>query len=224
MSSTIVAQSEITFEAMETLPRHIEAACMEIQRRAVMTPAFERAFGKAKAGLAHGEYWTDHQHVFHIESATTPGKVYHVDVVGHCSCPAHGQCWHLVAREIVVYATSLASLEAWDYVRTQGGAQIWRTTTGYLACFDGTFVVHAAPPCDARAALLDYQVGLLEHALVNTVVPTHDVPIRMVNGMHGAFFAALVDAGLDTTRDPVAERRARVAQTAVLRIVVEKAA
>ncbi len=187
-------------------------------------PTFERAFGKAKAGLSHGEYWTDRQHVFHIESATTRGKHYHVDVTGHCSCPAHGQCWHQVAREIDCYARSLASREAWDYVRGQGGCYIWRTTTGYLACFDGTMITHATQPCDARAALLDYQVGLLEHHLLDTVHPTHDVLIRMVNGMHSAFFAASVDAGLPTTRDVVAERRARTAHAAVLRIVVERAA
>jgi len=224
MNATIVAQDQgITFEAVETLPRHTEAACMEIQRRALMTPAFERALAKAKAGLTHGEYWTDRQHVFHIESATTRGTVYSVDVTGHCSCPAHGQCWHLVAREIDCYARSLASNEAWDYVRAQGGAHIWRTKTGYLAMYDGAVIVHATQPCDARAALLDYQVGLLEHALVDRVVPTHDVPVRMVNGMHGAFLSALIDAGLTVTRDPVAERRARAAQAAVL-VVVERAA
>ncbi len=223
MNQHSVAQS-ITFEAVETLPRHIEAACMDVQRRALATPAWERAFGKAKAGLAHGEYWTDRQHVFHIESATTPGTVYSVDVLGHCSCPAHGPCWHLVAREIECYARSLASNEAWDYVRAQGGCHMWRTTTGFLACFDGAVIMHADHYAPAREALLDYQVGLLEHGLLDTVHPTHDVPVRMVNGMHSAHFAALVDAGLSTTRDVVAERRARTAHAAVLRIVVERAA
>ncbi len=223
MTNTSVAQS-ITFEAVETLPRHIDAACLEIERSALPTPAFKRALAKAKAGIAHGEYWTDRQHVFHIESATTPGMVYSVDVLGHCSCPAHSPCWHLVAREIECYARSLASMEAWDYIRAQGGCQIWRTTTGFLACFDSTVITHATQPCDARAALLDYQVGLFEHALLDTVVSTHDVPARMVNGMHSAHFAALVDAGLSTTRDVVAERRARTAHAAVLRIVVERAA
>jgi hypothetical protein len=226
MNPTIVAQDQgITFEAMDVLPRHIEAALLELGRYAYGDPSLERALGKAKAGLARGEYWTDRQQVFHIESATTPDKVYSVDVLGHCSCPAHSRCWHATAREIMVYATSLASNEAWDHVRAQGGCHIWRTTTGYLACFDGQVIMHATQPHDARAALLDYQVGLLEHEQVDTVVPTHDLRISSVNGISGAVLSALIDAGLPVpTCDVVAERRARMAQAAVVRIVVERAA
>lgn len=224
MNALIVAQDQgITFEAMETLPRHLEAAFTEIRRRAQGNDKLMRAMIKAQHALTYIEHWFDRQQVFHMESATTPGKTYAVDVLGHCTCPAQSLCYHQVAREACVLAGSLASLEAWDYVRAQDGAQIWRTTTGFLAMFDGTFVVHATQPCEARATLLDYQVGLLEHELVHTVVPTHDVPVRIVNGMHSAFFAALADAGLPTTRDVVAERRARVAQAAVL-VVVERAA
>ncbi len=224
MNAPIVAQDQgITFEAMEVLPRHIEAACLEVQHHRYGDSSLERALGKAKAGIARGAYWTARQGVFHIDSATTPGKVYSVDVLGHCSCPAQSRCWHQVAGELFVLACSLASSEAWDYVRAQDGAQIWRTKTGFLACFDGTVVTHADRLCDARAALLDYQVGLLEHSLVDKVVPTHGVPIRMVNGMHSAYFTALVDAGLSTTRDVVAKRRARRAQAAVL-VIVEQAA
>lgn len=223
MSNAILAQSEIVFESMDVLPRHIDAAGLEIARHARGDQSLEKALAKAQAGLARGEYWTGRQGVFHIESATTRGKVYSVDVLGYCSCPAQGRCWHQVARELVVLAGSLASVEAWDYIRAQGGSAIWRTKTGFLGCFDGTVVVHAQQPCDARAALLDYQVGLIEHGLLDVCAPTHNLAVRIVNGMHSAYFAALVDAGVPTTRDVVAERRARLARAAVL-VIVDQAA
>lgn len=216
---------DIAFEAMEIYPHHIQAAFTDIRREvAGDDPRHARAMIRAQHLMTYAEYWRDRVGVFHMESTTTPGTVYHVDATGACSCPANGVCKHIMAERADRYARNIARGEAWAHVRLQDGMQIWRTTTGYLACFDGQVIVHATQPHEARAALLDYQVGLLEHEQVNAVVPTHDLAVRMVNGMHSAYFAALVDAGLDTTRDVVAEQRARAARAAVVRIIVERAA
>ena len=51
------------------------------------------------------------------------------------------------------YARNIAHGEAWAQVRLGDGCHIWRTTTGYLACFDGAVIVHAAQPIPARGAL-----------------------------------------------------------------------
>ncbi len=179
---------------------------------------------RAQHALTYTDTWRDRHNVYHVESATTPGTVYHVDITGACSCPAHGVCWHIMASRADAIAPQYAHSEAWAQVRLGDGCHIWRTTTGYLACFDGAVIVHATQPYEARLALQDYQQGLLEHDLLDVAQPVAELPIELVNGMHGAFLASLIDAGYSADApDRVAAQRARVAAVRAA-IVVERAA
>ncbi len=96
--------------------------------------------------------------------------------------------------------------------------------TGYLACFDGAVIVHAEQPHQAREALQDYQEDLVAHGLLDVCAPTHDLRIELVNGLHGAFIAAMIDAGFTVeVPDRVAAQRA-YQRAAVMLAVVDRAA
>src|SRR3712207_3071516 len=98
MTDTRVAQ-QVQFEAVDTLPRHRDAAFTAIRRRAQTDGRLMRAMIRAQHALTSTEHWLDRRGVFHVQSATNPhADPYTVDVLGACSCPAHGLCWHQVAR------------------------------------------------------------------------------------------------------------------------------
>ncbi len=99
MNQHSVAHTAIAFEAMQIYPRHVQAAFTDI-RRAVAgdDPRNLRAMIRAQHALTYTDTWRDTHGVYHVESATTPGTVYHVDITGACSCPAHGMCWHSMAE------------------------------------------------------------------------------------------------------------------------------
>jgi len=222
MSSTILTQSEIVFEAMELFPRHLEAAFTELHRQvAGDDPRNVRAVLRAQHAMTYTEYWRDRRGLFHVHSATNPHAApYVVDATGACSCPAHGPCWHQFADRADALARQIARGEAWATVRLADGAHIWRTTTGYLACFDGAVIVHTTQPHEAREALAEYQDDLVAHGLLDVRAQTHDLRIELVNGLHGAFIASMTDAGFTVeVPDRVAAQRA-MQRAAVLQSVV----
>jgi len=211
---------------MEIYPRHLQAAFTDIRREvAGDDPRHLRAMIRAQHLMTYAEYWRDRPGVFHMASATTPGTVYHVDLTGACSCPAHGVCKHQYAEKVDRYARNIARGEAWAHVRLQDGCHIWRTTTGYLACFDGAVLAHTTQPHEARAALLDYQQGLMEHDLLDVCAPTHNIRVELVNGMNSTVLASLIDAGYDVdVPDRVAAQRAARAAEVRAAFVIERAA
>jgi hypothetical protein len=110
-----------------------------------------------------------------------------------------------------------AATERWNIERT--------FTTGYLACFDGGVIAHTTQPHAARAALQDYQQGLLEHQPLDVAQPVADLRHELVNGMHGAFLVSLIDVGYSAEApDRVAAQRAQRAAEVRAAIVVERAA
>ena len=212
MTDTSVAHA-IQFEAMEIYPRHLQAAFTDIHREVAGDAKHARAIIRAQHALTYTDTWRD-----------TPG-VYHVDITGACSCPAHGVCWHIMAERADRYARNIAHGEAWAHVRLGDGCHIWRTTTGYLACFDGAVIVHAQTPDTARMVLADYQQGLVEHDVLDVAEPVAYLRIELVNGMHGAFLASLIDAGYSADApDRVAAQRAQRAAAHRAAIVIERAA
>jgi hypothetical protein len=226
MNQHSVAHTAIAFEAMEIYPRHVQAAFTDIRREvAGDDPRHARAMIRAQHLMQDGKCWRDRPGVFHVESATTRNTVYHVDITGACSCPANGVCKHQYMERADRLARQYAHSEAWAHVRLQDGCHIWRTTTGYLACFDGAVIAHTTQPHEARAALQDYQQGLVEHDVLAVAQPVANLRIELVNGMHGAYLAALIDAGYSAEApDRVAAQRAQRAAEVRAAIVVERAA
>lgn len=225
MNQSILAHDRITFEAMEIFPRHIEAAFTDLHRQVIGDdPRIVRAVLRAQHAMTYTEYWRDSVGVFHVQSATNPHAApYVVDATGACSCPAHGVCWHQFAERAESLAQQIAYGEAWATVRLADGPHIWRTTVGYLACFDGAVIVHAQQPYDARTALQDYQDDLVGHGWLGVAQPAHDLQIESVSGLHGAFVASIIEAGFTVeVPDRVAAQRAM--QRAALAATVERAA
>jgi hypothetical protein len=179
---------------------------------------------RAQHAMTYTESWRDRRGLFHVQSATNPHAApYVVDATGACSCPAHGPCWHMYADRADVIARQIARGEAWATVRLADGAHIWRTTTGYLACFDGAVILHAEQPHEARAALQDYQDDLVAHKLLNVGAHTHNLPIELVSGANSVVWAACMDVGIAyEIPDRVAAQRTQ--QRAALVAVVERAA
>ncbi len=184
-----------------------------------------RAMIRAQHAMIYTEFWRDRRGLFHVQSATNPHAApYVVDATGACSCPAHGPCWHQFADRADAIARQIARGEAWATVRLADGAHIWRTTTGYLACFDGAVIVHATQPHEAREALQDYQDDLVAHTLLSVGAQTSDLPIELVSGANSVVWAACMDVGIAyEIPDRVAAQRA-MQRAAVTLAVVERAA
>jgi len=211
VNQAILTQSEIVFESMEIFPRHLEAAFTDLRRALIGGDARElRAMIRAQHAMTYTESWRDRRGLFHVQSATNPHAApYVVDATGACSCPAHGPCWHQFADRADAIARQYARGEAWATVRLADGAHIWRTTIGYLACFDGAVILHATQPHEAREALQEYQEDLVAHGLLDVCAQTHELRIELVNGLHPAFVASLIDAGFTVeVPDRVAAQRA----------------
>jgi hypothetical protein len=226
MNQAILTQSEIVFEGMDIFPRHLAAAFTDLRRTLIGGDARAlRAMIRAQHVMTYTESWRDRRGLFHVHSATNPHAApYVVDATGACSCPAHGPCWHMYADRADVIARQIARGEAWATVRLADGAHIWRTTTGYLACFDGAVILHAEQPHEAREALAEYQDDLAAHGLLDVCAQTGELRIELVSGANSVVWAACMDVGIAyEIPDQVAAQRAQQRAAGTL-AVVKKAA
>ena len=72
-------------------------------------PRHLRAMIRAQHAMPYTDYWRDAQDVFHVESATTPGVVYHVDITGACLYPSNDACKHQYMERIGRHSRSHAA-------------------------------------------------------------------------------------------------------------------